>query len=218
MHFASSFLSTDTLVSAGVVVLALILFAECGILLGFFLPGDTVLFSAGVLSANGKAGGNLALWLTVLPLAAIAGNLVGYWIGYKGGPAVFNRPRSRIFRPEFVERTQAFFDRFGRPTVFVARFVPIVRTVATVMAGVGRMRFGIYVLWSVLGAIAWADGMYLLGYWLGHNSFVQKNIQPHLDLIIVGAVLLGILPMTFHLLRSRRQRGDRPAAQEAGRR
>jgi membrane-associated protein len=203
VHLAS-FLTPSTLIGYGVYALALVLFAECGILLGFFLPGDTLLFSAGLLVGIGKAHSPAIVWLIVLPVAAFLGNVLGYWVGYKGGPAVFNRPQSRIFRPEFVDRTQAFFDRFGRPTIIVARFVPIVRTIATVMAGVGRMRLGAYLVYSVIGAIAWTDGLFLLGYALAHNDFVQTKVAPRIDWIIIGAVLLSIFPMSFHLIRSRR--------------
>ncbi len=207
----ASVLSSDTLVGYGVLALAIVLFAECGILLGFFLPGDTLLFSAGLLVGTGKAHTPVWVWLTVLPLAAILGNVLGYWVGYKGGPAVFTRPRSRFFRPEYVERAQQFFDHFGKLTIVVARFVPMVRTVATVMAGVGRMRFGVYLLYSVVGAIIWTDGMFLLGYALAHNSFVRDKIAPRIDIIIVGAVLLSVFPLSFHYLRSRR--GARAARQ-----
>ena len=133
--------------SYGLVGLIIIIFAECGLLVGFFLPGDTLLFSAGLLIAINDPSINLPpLWvlLVALPLAAITGNLVGYWIGRKAGPPVFDRPGSRMFRPEYVDRAQTFFDRFGPATVLLARFVPVVRTVATVLAGVGKMRFDLY--------------------------------------------------------------------------
>ncbi len=122
----------------GLIGLALIIFAECGILLGFFLPGDTLLFSAGLLLATGTITTPLWVFLVVAPIAAVAGNVVGYWIGRKAGPKVFDRPNSRLFRPEYVVRSAAFFDRYGSWTIILARFVPIMRTVATVMAGVGK--------------------------------------------------------------------------------
>ncbi|MDQ1744664.1 MAG: rane-associated protein, partial [Pseudonocardiales bacterium] len=152
--------------SYGLIGLLIILFAECGLLVGFFLPGDTLLFSAGLLIAIDDPSitlPSLPVMLIALPIAAVAGNLVGYWIGYQAGPKVFDRPNSRLFKPEYVIRSQAFFDRFGRATVILARFVPVVRTVATVMAGVGRMRFSVYALYSVIGGILWTDGVLLLG-------------------------------------------------------
>jgi membrane-associated protein len=159
-------ISPDTLLhgSRGVIVLAIVLFAECGLLVGFFLPGDTLLFAAGISIATHTITGSLASFLIVAPIAAIVGNVVGYWIGYRAGPVVFDRPNSRFFRPEYVQRSQAFFERFGLWTVLLGRFVPIVRTVATVMAGVGRMRFSMYLLYTVIGGIVWADGVLLLGH------------------------------------------------------
>jgi len=151
-------ISPDTLLSGSgaLLVLAIVLFAECGLLIGFFLPGDTLLFAAGISLEIGTIKTPLAAFLVVAPLAAIVGNLVGYWIGYRAGPVVFDRPNSHLFRPEYVTRAHDFFERFGSWTIILGRFVPIVRTVATVMAGVGRMRFGVYVLYTVIGGIVWA--------------------------------------------------------------
>ncbi|MGX7681914.1 DedA family protein [Jatrophihabitans sp. DSM 45814] len=193
--------------SYGLVGLLIIIFAECGLLIGFFLPGDTLLFSAGLVLAINDPSINLPslpVLLVALPLAAILGNIAGYWIGRKAGPKVFDRPRSRLFRPDYVTRSQAFFDRYGAATIILARFVPVVRTVATVMAGVSRMRFSLYVLYSVIGGIIWTDGVLLLGYWLGHIEFVRKTIAPKIDLILVTVVILSLLPTLIHLLRSRR--------------
>lgn len=192
--------------SYGLVGLIIILFAECGLLVGFFLPGDTLLFSAGLLIAINDPSINLPglpVMLIALPLAAIAGNLVGYWIGREAGPRVFDRPRSRLFKPEYVTRSQAFFDRFGRPTIIIARFVPVVRTVATVMAGVGRMRFSVYALYSVIGGVLWTDGVLLLGRALGHVKFVRDTIAPKIDLILITVVVLSLLPTAVHWWRSR---------------
>ncbi|HEX2902345.1 MAG TPA: VTT domain-containing protein [Jatrophihabitans sp.] len=193
--------------SYGLIGLIIIIFAECGLLVGFFLPGDTLLFSAGLLIAINDPSIHLPpLWvlLVALPLAAIAGNLVGYWIGRKVGPPVFDRPGSRMFRPEYVDRAQTFFNRFGPTTVLLARFVPVIRTVATVLAGVGRMRFDLYAVYSVIGGILWTDGMLLLGRGLGHISFVRNTIAPKIDFILVTVVVLSILPTVIHWLRSRR--------------
>src|SRR5689334_4837936 len=161
VDLASNPISPDTLLSgsAAAVILAVVLFAECGILLGFFLPGDTLLLTAGIAVAAGTLSTSLTTLLVVAPIAAILGNFVGYAIGYRAGPVVFNRPRSKLFRPEFVDRSHRFFDRFGSLTILLARFVPIVRTVATVMAGVGRMRFSLFALWTVIGGIIWTDGI-----------------------------------------------------------
>ncbi|MFL6161698.1 MAG: DedA family protein [Jatrophihabitantaceae bacterium] len=202
--------------SYGLAGLVSILFAECGLLIGFFLPGDTLLFSAGLLIAIDDPSihlPGLPVMLVLLPLAAIAGNLVGYWIGRSAGPRVFDRPGSRMFRPEYVVRAQAFFDRFGAVTVLFARFLPIVRTVATVLAGVGRMRFDLYLLYSVIGGIVWTDGMLLLGRGLGHVKLVRDTIAPKIDLILITVVVLSVLPTVVHWWRSRK---TEPVGKQAG--
>ncbi len=201
----ASAISPDHLINSyGVAGLALIIFAECGLLIGFFLPGDTLLFAAGILLATGKIHTPLAGVLIVVPLAAIIGNIVGYWIGYSAGPKVFDRPRSRFFRPEFVDRAHAFFDRWGPMAVILARFVPVVRTVATVVAGASRMNFARYLLYTVIGGVLWSDGVVLVGYWLGHFAFVRNHVEPLIDPIIIGVVLLSLIPLVVHSLRRRR--------------
>jgi membrane-associated protein len=193
--------------SYGLAGLLIIIFAECGLLIGFFLPGDTLLFSAGLVLAINDPSiklPSLPVLLITLPIAAVLGNIAGYWIGRKAGPSVFDRPRSRLFKPEYVTRSEAFFTRYGAPTIIVARFVPVVRTVATVMAGVGRMRYSLYVLYSLIGGILWTCGVTLLGYWLGHIEFVRKTIAPKIDLILVAVIVLSLLPTLIHLLRGRR--------------
>jgi membrane-associated protein len=190
----------------GLIGCILVIFAECGLLIGFFLPGDSLLFTAGLVAAGGLAGITLApLWvlLVALPLAAILGNLVGYWVGYRAGPAVFNRPDSRLFRAEHVDRAHEFFERNGSRTIFLARFVPIVRTFATVMAGASRMNFRVYAIYSVIGGIVWAAGVTLLGYWLGQVQVVKD----HLELFILAVVALSLVPVLIEYLRERRRRG-----------
>ena len=199
-------ISPDTLLgSFGLIGLAVILFAECGLLVGFFLPGDTILLAAGVSLAIGHIHTPLWAFLVLCPIAAILGNVVGYWIGLRAGPVVFDRPNSRLFRPEYVTRSQAFFARFGWATIFLARFVPIVRTVASVMAGVSRMRFGRFFLASVLGGLVWTEGVLLLGYWLGRFKFVRDN-KGYIDVAVVAMVALSLLPTLYHLWTSRRRR------------
>lgn len=203
---APAFLDTNHLLSTyGLVGLMIIIFAECGLLVGFFLPGDTLLFSAGLLMSTGTLHVNIWLAVVLVPTAAILGNLVGYWIGYRAGPYVFDRPKSKMFKPEYVERSHAFFERYGAAAVVLARFVPIVRTVATVLAGVSRMRFALYALYSMIGGVVWSGGVLLLGYWLGHIEFVRETIEPLIDPILIGVVLLSVLPALVHWLRSRRQ-------------
>lgn len=198
-------LSPDTLLGgSALLVLCLILFAECGILLGFFLPGDTLLFAAGISIAVGSISAPLWAFLVLAPVAAILGNLVGYWIGYRAGPRVFTRADSRIFSPDYVVRAEHFFERFGALTILIGRFVPIVRTVATVMAGVGRMPLRKYVTYSVIGGIVWADGVLLLGHALGHVQWVRDHKQ-YIDALVIVVVVLGLVPTLLHFLRGRRR-------------
>jgi membrane-associated protein len=205
------------LASFGLVGLLIIVFAECGLLIGFFLPGDTLLFSAGLLVATGRL--DLPIWslFGLVPLAAILGNLVGYWIGYKAGPAVFNKPDSRLFRQEYVDKSHDFFEKYGARTIVLARFVPIVRTFATVMAGASRMRFSVYAIYSVIGGILWGGGVIALGYYLGHIDFVRNTVEPLIEPILIAVVVLSMVPAAIELIRSRRRRGGmtaRPLAEE----
>jgi membrane-associated protein len=188
----------------GLIGVLVIVFAETGLLVGFFLPGDSLLFTAGLISAGGLAGITLApLWvlLVLIPLAAIAGNLVGYWIGYRAGPAVFNRPNSRLFKAEYVEQAHAFFEKYGPRTILLARFVPIVRTFATVMAGASRMDFRVYALYSVIGGIVWGAGVTALGHWLGQVDLIRHNIE----LFAIVIVVISVIPIGIELLRARRR-------------
>ena len=201
MPGVSGFLDPTHLIDTfGLIGIMVVLFAECGLLVGFFLPGDSLLFTAGLLAAGGRIA---PLWvlLLLLPLAAVAGNLVGYWIGRKAGPAVFNKPDSKLFKAEYVARSQAFFERNGSRTVLLARFVPIVRTFATVMAGAARMDLRRYALYSVIGGIAWAAGVTLLGYWLGQIAVVRD----HVEFFILGIVAISLIPVAVEFLRARRQ-------------
>ena len=204
-------ISPDTLLSGStaLLVLAIVLFAECGLLIGFFLPGDTLLFAAGISISTGAIDTSLAAFLIVAPIAAIVGNLVGYWIGYRAGPVVFDRPNSRLFRPEYVQRAHVFFERFGAWAIILARFVPIVRTVATVMAGVGRMRFSLYALYSTIGGILWADGILLLGHQLGKIAFVRDH-KGWVDAAVLVVIVLALVPVAVHYWQGRRQQRRRP--------
>jgi membrane-associated protein len=186
----------------GLIGIAVILFAECGLLVGFFLPGDTLLFAAGVLVKKGSFDQPLWVVIAVEAVAAIAGNLVGYEIGRRGGPAVFNKPGSRLFKPEYVDRTQAFFDRYGAPAIVLGRFVPVVRTFITVMAGAGRMRFRTYATYTLLGGLLWTISVTVLGYFLGDVAFIADNIE----LLLLAGVLVSVVPVGFHLIRHTRSR------------
>jgi membrane-associated protein len=197
----SGFLDPTHLINTfGLIGIMVVLFAECGLLVGFFLPGDSLLFTAGLLAAGGLIA---PLWvlLVALPVAAVAGNLVGYGLGRAAGPAVFDRPDSRLFKAEHVTRSRAFFDRNGARAIVLARFVPIVRTFATVMAGAARMDLRRYVLFSVIGGVAWAAGITLLGHQLGGVALVRD----HIELFVLGIVALSLVPVAVEVLRGRRQ-------------
>lgn len=200
---AVTWLDPDHLVTTfGLLGLAAIIFAECGLLVGFFLPGDTLLFAAGVLVKKGTL--TQPLWVVILVafVAAVAGNQVGYSIGKRAGPAVFRNHDARVFRPEYVERTSEFFRRYGHLAVVLARFVPIVRTFVTVMAGAGRMDYRTYTVFTVLGGLLWTASVTTLGYLFGNVALIADNIE----LLLLGAVVVSVLPVVWHLLRSRRTR------------
>jgi membrane-associated protein len=182
--------------------LALIIFAECGLLLGFFLPGDSLLFTAGLFVASGAIRTPLWVMCLLLVAAAVLGNATGYWIGRSAGPAVFDKPQSRLFKPHHVAKTQEFFDRYGNRAIVLGRFVPIVRTFITVMAGVGRMEPRRYLTYSFIGGVAWAAGVTMLGYWLGQFAFVKANIE----LMLIAIVFISVLPVIIEVVRARRGR------------
>jgi len=186
----------------GLLGVLVIVFVESGLLVGFFLPGDSLLFTAGLLSSTGVLP-DVWILLVLVPIAAIAGDQVGYAIGRKAGPAIFRRPESRFFRQEYVEKSHDFFERFGGRTIVIARFVPIVRTFAPVMAGVAQMRYRSFLAYNVIGGLGWGAGVTTLGYFLGQVEFVEANIEP----IILLIVFLSVLPIMFELLRGRRGRG-----------
>jgi membrane-associated protein len=179
-----------------------IIFAECGLLIGFFLPGDSLLFITGLFIASGAITLNLYLACLLLFLAALAGNISGYWIGYKAGPSLFNKPESRFFKREYVERTHHFFNQYGARAIVLARFVPIVRTFITAVAGIGKMDFRKYVVFSAIGAFLWAVGVTVAGYFLGNIEFVKKNIE----FILILVVFVSITPLIFEYVRHRRQK------------
>jgi len=197
--------SITDLGSWAVLGIVLIIFAECGILLGFFLPGDTLLFISGLFIASGAIDTPLWLFILIVSIAAFVGNMVGYGIGYKVGPAVFNRPDAKFLKHEYIEKSEAFFARYGKITVVLARFVPVVRTVATVMAGASRMNLKIYTLYSAIGGVLWITSVTIAGYYLGQIQFIADN----LDFIVLGAVVIVIcataLPAIAHTVHSRRQ-------------
>lgn len=178
-----------------------IIFAECGILLGFFLPGDSLLFVVGLFIAQGSIEMNIWLACTLLILAAIAGNILGYWIGRAIGPSLFNKPDSRFFRKEYVDKTHEFFEKHGGKAIILARFVPIVRTFITAVAGIAKMDFRKYLIYSTVGAVLWAGLVTIAGYYLGNIEFIKKN----LELVLIAVVLISVIPIVIEYVRHRRQ-------------
>ncbi len=180
-----------------------VVFAESGLLIGFFLPGDSLLFTAGLLTSTGFIKTPIWLLCVLIAIAAIAGDQVGYAIGRRAGPTIFRRPDSRLFKQEYVDQAYAYFDKYGPRTIVLARFVPIVRTFAPVVAGVGRMRYRTFVTYNILGGLLWGVGVTLLGYYLGRIAFVRE----HVEAILIGIVAVSVIPIVLELSRARsRQR------------
>ncbi|HEX5722861.1 MAG TPA: VTT domain-containing protein [Acidimicrobiia bacterium] len=190
----------DLLVTFGTIGLFLIVFAESGLFFGFFLPGDSLLFTAGLFAAQGTL--NLPLILVGCFIAAVAGDQVGYLFGQRVGPALFKRPDSRLFKQEYVERARAFFEKHGPKTIVLARFVPIVRTFAPILAGVGRMQYRTFVSYNLIGGFLWAVGVTLLGYWLGN---LIPDIDAYLLPIIALIIALSFIPIGLEWLKRRRE-------------
>ena len=178
-----------------------ILFIECGLLIGLVLPGDSLLFIVGLFLASGFIDTPLWLAILVLSISAILGNLLGYWTGAKFGPKLFARPDSKIFKKEYVVVTQNFFEKHGPRAIVLARFVPIVRPVITGMAGVARMNYRTYATYSTIGGILWVVALTLAGYFFGSIQFVKDNIE----LVTIGIVLISLVPVAIELLRHRRK-------------
>ncbi len=178
-----------------------IIFAETGLLVGFFLPGDSLLVTAGVLAAGRHPGFshplNLGVVLIGCAIAAIAGAQVGYLIGRSAGPALWNRPKSRFFKPEHVDRAQGYFDKYGNRTIVLARFIPVVRTFANPMAGVARMDARSFTVFNAAGGLVWALGVTLLGYWIGDSV---RDIY-----LIPAVILVSLVPLGVEALRHRRR-------------
>ncbi|CUW30180.1 Inner membrane protein YqjA [Streptomyces reticuli] len=186
--------------------LLLIVFAESGLLIGFFLPGDSLLFTCGLLITSGEL--DFPLWaaIVLICVAAILGDQAGYMFGKKVGPSLFNRPDSRLFKQENVTKAHEFFEKYGPKSLVLARFVPIVRTFTPIIAGVSGMRYRSFLIFNVLGGILWGAGVTLLGSWLGNITFVKANIEAILILI----VLVSVIPIVIEYLRARSKNKKQP--------
>jgi membrane-associated protein len=207
-HFYRSLTNPDQLIQLlrtllsgwlGYAAMFAVVFSETGLLVGFFLPGDSFLFTIGVVSGLGAV--NIVTVNILLMLAAMLGDSTGYLLGRQTGPRIFSRPDSRLFKQEYVTRTKAFYDRYGGKTITFARFVPIVRTFAAFIAGVGQMPYLRFLPYSIGGGIGWVCLCTTSGYWLAHNRFVQHNFE----IVIIAIVFVSLLPTIVEVLKSRRK-------------
>ncbi|GIF23475.1 membrane-associated protein [Actinoplanes tereljensis] len=197
-----SFLDPERLISTfGLIGILAIVFAESGLLIGFFLPGDSLLFTAGLLVADGTYL-HQPLWLMCLlvSVAAVAGDQFGYFFGRRFGPALFRRPDSRLFKQENLTKAREFFAKYGARSIVLARFVPIVRTFTPIVAGASHMHYRTFLIYNLIGGTLWGSGVTVLGYFLGQIAFVKSNIE----FILIGIVVLSVIPIGVELLRSRR--------------
>lgn len=214
---AGGFLDPERLIdTVGLLGIFAIVFAESGLLIGFFLPGDSLLFTAGFL-ASSPSSVDEALHLPLVPLlvgvwvAAVAGDQVGYVFGQRIGPALFRRPDSRFFKQENVDKAQDFFDKYGPKAIVLARFVPVVRTFTPITAGVSRMDYRTFVTFNIIGGTLWAFGVTLLGYFLGQVEVVEQN----LELAILAVVAVSCLPIVLEILKARKEKRHSVAADVA---
>jgi membrane-associated protein len=212
MNLASSpLLDAEALISAfGLIGIMATVFAESGLIVCFFLPGDSLLFTAGLLVANDQIL-HQPLWLVMLAIvvAAVLGDQFGYAFGRKIGPALFKRPNSRFFKQENAERAQEFMLKHGPKALVMARFIPVFRTFIPITAGVGRMTYRVFFLFNVLGAVLWSVSLTLVGYYLGQIAFVRDNIEA----IVIGIMLVSGIPIIVEGVKMRRR--SRAAAREA---
>jgi len=181
------------------VVLFLIVFAESGMLIGFFLPGDSMLFTVGVVAGAGKlpVGSTIAL----LTVASILGDGCGFWLGSTLGYSLFQKSNSRIFRREYLDRTHEFYERHGGKTIIFAKFLPIIRTFAAFVAGIGKMRYSRFLLFNVVGAAGWVTSMITLGYLLGNIPIVRRNFQT----FVIAIIVVSLLPAVSQALKTRKK-------------
>ncbi len=200
LAFGPEWLQPEHLIQTyGLAAVLVVVFVECGLLL-FFLPGDSLLFATGVFVGSGVITQPIGLVIAAIATAAILGNLCGYAIGRIVGAPLLDRPNSRIVRPEHVASAHAFFERHGGRSIVLARFVPIVRTFITALAGVVKMDFRAYASYSVVGGIVWAGSLTLMGFWLGNVTWVADNIE----LIAILIVAASVVPIGIEYLRARR--------------
>jgi membrane-associated protein len=198
-HFFETVYDVRTLVMwAGYVGMVIIIFAETGLLVGFFLPGDSLLVTAGLFAATGDL--NIIYLNLLLVPAAILGNIAGYWIGYKSGLRLFKREQSLLFRKDYLIKTKLFYEKHGAPTLILTRFIPFLRTFAPIVAGVGQMKYSRFIYYNILSGVLWVVSMTLIGYFLGRSI---PNVDKHIEWVIAIVIFLSILPGIIKFLKNR---------------
>ncbi len=206
-----SWLDPQTIIDkGGLWLVAAIVFAESGLLFGFFLPGDSLLFITGFLASKPEGlphiGQPLPIVVLVVFVAAVAGDQVGYIFGRSVGPSLFQRPKSRLFNPANVVKAHAFFERHGAKTIVLARFVPIVRTFAPIVAGVAGMKYRVFTIYNIIGAGLWAAGLTMLGYYLGQVDVVRK----HVEIAAILIVAVSLIPIAIEFVKHRKEAKQEP--------
>ncbi len=197
----------DIITGLGVLAVLFVIFAESGLLIGFFLPGDSLLFTAGVLTHSGIFNINIHLFVFLLFLAAVTGDSVGYTFGRRVGHRIFKRPDSLLFRKENIQHAEAFYKKHGGKTIIIARFVPIVRTFAPVVAGIAKMKYSTFLTYNLIGGFLWTAGITYLGYFLGvFFESIGVEIDTVIYPIILIIVAISVLPPAIHILKDKKRR------------
>lgn len=200
----------DIIVNLGIFAILVVIFAESGLLIGFFLPGDSLLFTAGVLYATGIPGSlpiTIHFFVVLLFIAAVLGDTVGYWFGRKAGPRIFKKPDARIFKQSHIQKAQEFYEKHGGKTIIMARFVPIVRTFAPIVAGAAKMEYKRFLSFNLIGGFVWTFGITYLGFFAG-KALIAAGIE--IDSVILPIifviVLISVLPPAIHILKDKKNR------------
>lgn len=201
----------DLIIGLGIFAIIFVIFAESGLLIGFFLPGDSLLFTAGVLYHAGILPGNLPLpfpiFLILLFLAAVLGDAVGYWFGRKTGPHIFKKPDARLFKQGHIKKAQEFYEKHGGKTIIIARFIPIVRTFAPIVAGTAKMQYRKFLIFNLIGGFLWAVGVTSLGYFVGAGlEAAGIDVDQVLLPIIALIIFLSVTPPAYHVLKDKKTR------------